>query len=639
MRDSAGKRPTVRASHPVLAVARSVPATDRVLDVLQLFRGDDRVEVTFTVNPGSASGAGVAGMLRDAGVENVIDWEQAVRERDRYRLALAASPKEDLHRLARVPHPGRAGTGHGPPLVLMPHGIGHNRRVPDAGGTPDRASGLDPGQLLHEGRPVPARVALSHREQHERLAAACPEAAERAVVTGDPSHDRMLANLGRRARYRAALGAAEGQVLVVVSSTWNRDSLLGAQRETLRRLLAELPADEYRVALVAHPNVWHQHGRAQLELWLADEIEAGLTLVHPHNGWRAALVAADAVVGDHGSTTYYAAALGRPVLLAAFGNAELDPDSPLRAFGRRTPFLRADRGVPDQVEEVLAAPAPEARGLLIEHPGTAAHRLRDLFYGLLGLRPPQQPARFFAVPEPVATSSDVTAWRVSHATQAGTPAAPPRVRVRRTAAATAAPEAGFLVVDEEDAALERRDMASVWVRSRPASDSRDWVAGTLRSRDCAVAAAATPSGEVVLGDRGGHWLRLAAAEQALPPAVVAAAVAAWSRSGGSPEAWSTGIRVCAGGTETLVRATPPPPLNSGDGGDPEAPPHTGDEALTHPRRSAAGPPRPPGASGGRRTDPGPDAGTRHASRAPRAARRGRRAPAAPAPPERGTRPH
>lgn len=558
MRDSTGKRPTVRASHPVLAVARSVPAADRVLDVLQLFRGDDRVEVTFTTNPGSASETGVAGMLRDAGVENVIDWEQAVRERDRYRLALAASPKEDLHRLSRASHPDHAGTGHGPPLVLMPHGIGHNRRVSDTDSAPKRASGLKPDQLVHEGHPVPTRIALSHWEQHRRLAVACPEAAERVVVTGDPSHDRMLANLGRRTRYRAALGVAEGQLLIVVSSTWNRDSLLGAQRETLRRLLAELPADEYRVALVAHPNVWHQHGRAQLELWLADEVEAGLTLVHPHNGWRAALIAADAVVGDHGSTTYYAAALGRPVLLAAFGNAELDPDSPLRAFGRRTPFLLTDRSIPDQVEEVLAAPTPEAAGLLIEHSGAAAHRMRDLFYGLLDLRPPQQPARFFAVPEPVVSSSDITAWRIASQTERATADAPPRIRLRRFAAATTGPDTGFLMVDEEDAALERQDMASVWVRSRPTSDARDWVAENLLSRDCAVVAAATPSGEVILAGRGDHWLRLAAEERALPPAMVAAAVASWTRSGGSPEAWTTGIWVCAGGTDTLVWATPPP---------------------------------------------------------------------------------
>src|SRR5690606_4642335 len=136
-------------------------------------------------------------------------------------------------------------------------------------------------------------------------------------------------HLGRRDRYRQRLGVGHGRHLLAVSSTWSRHSLLGVRRDLLRRLLAELPLDDYRVTLIAHPNIWYRHGRAQLELWFADEIEAGLPLPPPHEGWRAAIIAADALVGDHGSVTYYAAALGRPVLLAAFGSAELDPESPL----------------------------------------------------------------------------------------------------------------------------------------------------------------------------------------------------------------------------------------------------------------------------------------------------------------------
>lgn len=38
----------------------------------------------------------------------------------------------------------------------------------------------------------------------------------------------------------------------------------------MNRLLAELPYDQFRIALVLHPNVWSSHSRRQIEAWLAD---------------------------------------------------------------------------------------------------------------------------------------------------------------------------------------------------------------------------------------------------------------------------------------------------------------------------------------------------------------------------------
>ena len=64
-----------------------------------------------------------------------------------------------------------------------------------------------------------------------------------------------------------------------------------------------------------HPNIWALHGRRQVLAWLADHMAAGLGVVPPQEGWRAALVGADVVIGDHGSVTRYGAALGVPVLM------------------------------------------------------------------------------------------------------------------------------------------------------------------------------------------------------------------------------------------------------------------------------------------------------------------------------------
>lgn len=84
-------------------------------------------------------------------------------------------------------------------------------------------------------------------------------------------------------------------------------------------MLAALPYDEFRVAAIVHPNVWSEHGSWQIRDLLAPALDAGLMLVLHIHAWRSALVAADVVVGDHGSVTLYGAALGKPVLLGPTG--------------------------------------------------------------------------------------------------------------------------------------------------------------------------------------------------------------------------------------------------------------------------------------------------------------------------------
>jgi hypothetical protein len=209
---------------------------------------------------------------------------------------------------------------------------------------------MSPQWLLGEdGEPVADALVLSHPEQYERLRTVCPEAAHTAVLAGDPCWDRMLAARPYRDRFRRALGVRRGQRLLLLSSTWNPESLFGDAGEDLLpsllpRLTGEFPADEYRLAAVLHPNIWHGHGPGQIRAWLDGARRAGLALVDPLHGWRQALLAADAVIGDHGSVTYYAAALGTPALIGAAPLDRLDPQAPVHDFVRRAP--RLDPGAP-----------------------------------------------------------------------------------------------------------------------------------------------------------------------------------------------------------------------------------------------------------------------------------------------------
>lgn len=576
---------TIATEREVLAIARSVPSTNRLLDVIGLFGGDDRIQVTFVVDPGSVSEPGVRGLLHGAGVIRVESWQQVLTDQGRFALALAASPKGPLHELD-------------PPLVLMPHGVGHNRRVGEAPGSLTSASGLDPSQLLHDGRVVADRLALSHAEQLARLSRTCPPAARHGVVVGDPTFDRMLAHAGRRDRYRTALGVGGGdgpggagfeagagdgtdRRFVVLSSTWNRDSLLGAERDLIRELLAALPVDHYRVGLIAHPNVWYRHGRAMLELWFADEIEAGLVLIPPYEGWRVALVAADVVIGDHGSVTFYAAAIGRPVLVAAFGDTELDPASPLLTFGRGARRIDPGADLEEQVLRATQSRPPSVADLLIEHHGGSAERMRALLYGLLDLSEPRTAARYLTLPDLEVKGEDVTAWQVEFSAPAGGRRGRPTgatasgvdadaavstdVLLRRFPAGAPSPAAPdpdrLLVVDAEDTVMPRWQSAHAWSRRRPLSEHEAvrWLGTKLaeypKSR---LAAAATGDGQALLIDREGRGFRARSRSGPLDAAVLAAAAAGWARTGWAWHPWRRGVRVAVGDTEMRLQTSPPP---------------------------------------------------------------------------------
>jgi hypothetical protein len=243
---------------------------------------------------------------------------------------------------------------------------------------------------------------FSHEEQVARLASDVPEAAATAVLAGDPCFDRMLASVELREHYRQALGVHAGQRLVVVSSTWSTSSLLGSWPDLIPHLLAALPVDEFRVAAIVHPNVAQWHGRFQLRTWFADAIRAGLTLVPPLHGWQATLIAADVVIGDHGSVTTYGAGLSRPTLLAAFPDEAVVAGTAVHRLGQLAPRLARRAGLRGQVEDAVAGQDPQryapVTDLITAVPGQSARLLRELWYELLDLPEPAREAMLCPYP-------------------------------------------------------------------------------------------------------------------------------------------------------------------------------------------------------------------------------------------------
>ncbi|WP_146159556.1 hypothetical protein [Allonocardiopsis opalescens] len=373
----------------VLVLVHTVTAGQRVLDVVGLLEADLRVQVVFTQAP-DVFGNGVREFLRS--VEGVaVSWQQAAATR--FDLAIAAST-------------GGIDRVHAP-LVLLPHGAGFNKLAGGApsGPAPRDSFGLDRQRLVRDGRVLPSLLVLAHEEERRRLAHSCPEALPAAAVLGDPAHDRLVASLPFRRRYRTALGLGERDRLIVLASTWDSGSLLGRGAELVGRLLAETgaaPRGHDRVVMLLHPNAWYAHGGWQIRAWLAGPIRAGLRLLPPEAEWRAVLCAADVVIGDHGSATLYATLTGAPVVLSCPPSAAVAPESPMAALAAHAPVLDHGRPLLPQLAAVSAESGDRVRASVAHRitsaPGEFAARTRTALYRLLGLTEPGTPARLDPVP-------------------------------------------------------------------------------------------------------------------------------------------------------------------------------------------------------------------------------------------------
>ncbi|GAA3851538.1 hypothetical protein [Streptomyces sedi] len=521
----------------IAVVARTVTSVVRVLETLPaVVRGDPRIAVVFAHDPASAFQDGVLRLLE----------ENDCRVLPASRLA-EIRPDLILSASENVP----AETGSCPVLVL-PHGVGFQKLVPARRGSGVRVSGVVSDRLLESGR---AWLALSHPDQRAQLEESHPASRNRTLLLGDPCFDELRASLPRASAFRRRLGVPDGKRLVVLSSTWGRASLLGDDPRLPGRVLARLPFDEYRVAAILHPNVWAAHGSWQIRALLAPALDAGLLLMPTVHAWRAALVAADVVVGDHGSVTLYGAALGKPTLLGAFGAGEVVPGTAVDLLGRAAPRLDGRRDLIAQLELALREQGPEhyaeVRDAAFAEPGSAVSRLRSAVYRLLDLaEPPSPPPRgTVSVSGPRAT--EVRSWLVttSLSTREGHtvvttrrhPA--PAVEAHEEAYEGVVPEHGPVrhLASREDEPDERLvESASVVLGEEAARDERaagDWIAATLRRLPGSLAAAvalASP-GRHLVGLRDG---RLVEASGDLGPeetGLVAALVYALLRAEATPD--------------------------------------------------------------------------------------------------------
>ncbi|MBV2355378.1 hypothetical protein KUM39_13520 [Streptomyces sp. J2-1] len=551
-----------QVSRRVLLVVHNVTSAGRLLDVLPLFHNDFRVQLLVTSTGSSAFQGGVRELFAELGLP-VVPWEQAVEVGA--DLAISASFGGQLPLLQ-----GK--------LSVLSHGVGYTKKlaVPGVEGR-EPTFGLSREWLLHDGEPYVDGLLLSHPEQLERLGRVCPEALHTGVVAGDASYDRMLAARPYRERQRRALGVRRGQRLVVLNSTWNPEGLFGSGGPDvlpalLPRLAAELPADDYRLAAVLHPNIWYGHGPGQIRAWLDEACRSGLALIDPVHGWRQALVAADALVGDFGSVPYYAAALGVPVLLADGGEDRLDPEAPLADFVRRTPRLDPHGSLRAQVEELVLKEdeLTDAAEFVTSVPGESALLLRRHFYELMDLPEPVAPALLEPLPLPAYEPPRHTVMLRVRTRAEGVD-----VRIERSVVTPYGAEGdAHVAVHEDTRDPGGLDVADVIVRDGRPDDPRlggweTWTAEVLaRHTQCGMAVFVSGPDACAVRTRDGAAFLLSALDGAdADPAAYASSLYAWLSSGQRVPPDGVVLRTHAAGQVHGVAVEPlTSRLRSGGGG-------------------------------------------------------------------------
>lgn len=510
------EKETRRIDRYLLVVVRTHTSMDRVLDLLEAVAEGVNLAIKFVLDVGSKFAREVTTKLRALGAEE-IEWEEA--KQLHWDAIFAAHVDQQLAELCEF-------SGK---LFVVPHGVGYNRkRLISTGGRPG-AAGLSTYELTHAGEVFPTLIGISSSEQSSRL---CQEALGREVVIGDFVRDKLIANRQHRRRCRRLLGIGKRK-LILVSSTWGPWSTFATQREIITRLVADLPSDEYAVALIMHPNIWYGGDSGyELRVALRNELDSGLLIID-HTRWQAALIAADLVVGDHGSCTAYAVAMELPVLIAACGSAELDEESPLAALHAELPRLAGTTSLREQVDEALRSHVPgqwkHHTDRLFELPGEGLKAAANALRGLMDLPPLTGRPRGTEVEPPEAVRGKPTrAHRVVVTTKPdGTEHVERYPEILRQAADF--PDS-VRVVSELEVDGTARDNAEIIVYSEvlPDDEAMSEITGQLHHSRAGLVAARTESDQILLHFRD-HQVITARGD----PFVVAV-VLHWRHTHGTP---------------------------------------------------------------------------------------------------------
>lgn len=356
-------RCSVRTQKRILILATSETTVIRLAELIEAAVSDWRVQIAFTIPiPRARNSVNLEQTIQRHHLP-FVPWDLAVAES--FDLAIVASTLEERPELDI-------------PLLMLCHGPGRTKTI----SLPQRSKNHR-NWLIDRKNPSSRRIiGAVNQAEADFFGANCE-----TFVLGDPVFDSLLNSLHRKNEFKSALRVGKRK-LIVVSSTWHDDSLIGSLPELLETLLAKYPYDEYAFALVLHHAVWNAHPEWQIKTWLREPLRSGLILVNPEKSWQAAIVAADMFIGDYGSVSLYANLLNSPCCFVNLPEGGLNQEY---AIVQATNYASHARGIED-IERFIDNPPTkpmeqieEAREESFANLGCSIQALSEKIFGLIGL--------------------------------------------------------------------------------------------------------------------------------------------------------------------------------------------------------------------------------------------------------------
>lgn len=274
------------------------------------------------------------------------------------------------------------------PKVRLGHGIGGSKLIE---GVPYRHA---TEWVEHRGRPFYTRMFEASEHSVAEAVRHNPKLRGIAVAVGDLPADHMLSLRPQREDIRRSFGYANGDLVILVQSTYGPTSLMETVGSSLVTECVRLARNRgWKFILQTHPHHWkgprskeHPWGRFLLE----QEGKPGIRVIHPEEDWAPFLVASDMAITDHTSLCMTYALLGQPILYVDVPGTTLETGgNPGWDLARILPGLSGvDRLAEDICRARFEFPRDQVAEIakeILSCPCEAAMRIRTEVYGLLKL--------------------------------------------------------------------------------------------------------------------------------------------------------------------------------------------------------------------------------------------------------------